>query len=607
MKNPIAKIRTWEIPWPVVLITGLVMLFLYISCSSGDLWITGNSAWKLWDSHFYDFYETVTDWQGIAMCNYLPTTYILFGIWILPLKLLGFAVPETVGTVYLGYVWWYKALPVALFGASIPLVYRICQMAGFGKTKASWAAFAYATAPVAIFSQFIFSQYDIFTVFLVLLALYFWMQDKEVPFIACIAVATTIKYYAAIFGLVFLLLKEKRVLWVLIKAFGIISLFALYMLIFYRSETFKECVFGFFVLDYVNAGDFTTGLGSISFTQIMVAVLAAWAYFTKPEDQQGYFKWAIYLSCGVCFAFFGLSSFHPQWLLMGVPFWTMAMFMHRQGKVFPWLDLLFAVCYYLFTFIHWRTIADNVFIYHGIWQYVLNGRALLIHNADIIPFHDSNLLYTLMVALIVIYFIFNHPKYSLNDLNVDAYDWKKQRWVLYARGLIGPALYVVPTALCLIMTMMQPPLVVLSDHIETWYELKQGESIEQIFTARYDTLDGIYLTFQEEAEDDEDQKATVIQSGGAIVRISDPESEELLFEEFIKADQIDGNTRLFLDTNDLPLIIGKNYQIAISGKDKQPAFLAIGNIRGDMNLGNYAVIDGEPMTGNLCIDMLYDK
>ncbi len=104
-------------------------------------------------------------------------TFLAYAIWNLPLYLTGHAPQAMLTNSFINNMW-YKLLPVLLYYATSHLIYQIGVEAGFGEKKAKLCKFAFLVFPIGVFSQFIFSQYDIFTVFFMVLGSVFFMGER---------------------------------------------------------------------------------------------------------------------------------------------------------------------------------------------------------------------------------------------------------------------------------------------------------------------------------------------------------------------------------------------------------------------------------------------
>ena len=145
----------------------LILAVLFVTCVHSDVKLTGNRSFLMY-KHFSDFYDASYQQSGGYWANYLPSTFIAYASWNLPLYQTGHA-PEAILTNSFVNLMWYKLLPVILYFVTAQLMYRIGMKLGFGEKKSLLCKFAFLVFPMGVFSQFIFSQYDILQCFL-----WFW-------------------------------------------------------------------------------------------------------------------------------------------------------------------------------------------------------------------------------------------------------------------------------------------------------------------------------------------------------------------------------------------------------------------------------------------------
>ena len=195
--------------------------------------------------------------------------------------------------------------------------------------------------------------------------------------------------------------------------------FAVEYLMYNKSEMFHENVFGFFALDYASLTDFGTRIGTASFSKILSVFLAVWAYFQHPKDQMDKVRWLVFFSCGMCFCLFGLMTFHPQWLLFAVPFWVLSAVLSEHTEKYYWLNIVLIAVLYLFVVQVWNGNVDDMILHHGIWKYLIADRSMGVHMADVLPLVDINTLYSIIISILLAYFVFSYPKYTNRCLEDD--------------------------------------------------------------------------------------------------------------------------------------------------------------------------------------------
>lgn len=116
------------------IISLLILAFLFVSFISGDIIITGNRSF-LYLQGAKDFYKASYEQSQGFYANYLPSTFLAFAIWNLPLYLAG-RVPAAILELSFLNLMWYKLLPVILYFVTAHFIYKIGHLLNFGEEKA---------------------------------------------------------------------------------------------------------------------------------------------------------------------------------------------------------------------------------------------------------------------------------------------------------------------------------------------------------------------------------------------------------------------------------------------------------------------------------------
>lgn len=418
----------------------LILAALFVTCVHSDVKLTGNRSFLMY-KHFADFYEASYRQSGGYWANYLPSTFIAYAIWNLPLYLTGHA-PEAILTNSFVNMMWYKFLPVILYFVTAQLMYRIGMKLGFGEKKSLLCKFAFLVFPMGVFSQFIFSQYDIFTVFFMVLGLYLYLEGKMWQFALAFGMAATFKYHAVLYFLVLILLREKKIRNLLRYAVIMAVPLMVEILPNLGSEAFRRNVFGFGALDYVKK---PFALGFFSGINLLAAVAAfvlVWAYQKKVEEEETLASWAIFFCVAVSFAIFGFSTWNPQWILLMAPFLVLNIFMNQNGNLLLMITNIFMVAMYIFCS---QSMVDERVLNGGILKYLLKDRTFAVRMWDLYRFHDQELLCTAMWIVLLLYVVFGHPRYHKNKGSVIS---KGLVWQIRTAFVIGVAAFVVPMSVC---------------------------------------------------------------------------------------------------------------------------------------------------------------
>ncbi|MGN1123861.1 MAG: ArnT family glycosyltransferase [Eubacterium sp.] len=497
-------------------IFALFAVFSYIFFCHQDILITAGHSIEYLNGHITDFYSACYKVDGTYSSNYLPSTFIIFAIWNIPIKLLGLA-PEWMGDWTLTLTMWNKLLPTIVFFASGVLLYRLCtDRFAFGKSKAMLTVFLTFTCPMAFFSQFFFCQYDIFTVLFMLLGMYYYFKEKPkardyILFALFFGIATTFKYFALVIFVVMLLLKIKDIfkdiLLIAISVFPAFAEIAFYMITDRRA--FVKSVFNFKALDY--AGGFTVDLGEVSINLMYVALLViiAFAYFTKPKDFDSLVGYSMFYSCGVCFAFFGMMLWHPQWVLFMVPFWILSTVINKNHNVLLWIDALCGLVLIVYIVNQFQVTVDQGLLRYGVLYNLLRYKQVATFRmCDFFIFKDADTLFSVLSAIFLIGFIFKHPKFNFERINEEI---KEGRFIVNVRFVAFCCAFIIAAFACLPNFMDRPDNLFRRDGGS---DLKIVTIDDKAYASEFAQLDKmtvrrVYVVCDKAEDTEKDEKAKI--------------------------------------------------------------------------------------------------
>lgn len=483
------SITEGRLKWWDYLIFGVVAAVCFFCFQQRDLLHTTGCSVGYLNGHIRDFYDYCGTFD--IHPSYMPTTYILFAVWNIPMRLLGFLTVPT-EDITLVATMWSKALPCLLYLLSGFLIYRIGMEIGMGTKKSKYCVYACLTMPVAFYDQFIFGQYDIFMTACVLLGLYYYLKKKDLWFIFWFAIAVTFKYTALTIFLPMLLLRQKNVWKVIGSCILLVIPLALEVLFYRGSPVFQNYVFGIgssgdnptgYIL---NAGiDIGFGLSAmryqVSLVVLLYGVILGTAYFTSPRDDKDCVKWVFYLSCLTFFALFGLSKWHPQWLLFAVPFWVISAFMHKDTKIFMIIDLLLMGLFVVFLVQMVPNNVDQAMINKGVLGGLVDGEiGTKLTMADLVGRLDRTLCVSAISMIMLVYAVFKHPRYCLSDMSqmTECMGWMRTRF------LCGVGFFVIPAFVCLAAA-MRPPYAGYQVGGDTSFTLLDLEETGDTFSQRF--------------------------------------------------------------------------------------------------------------------------
>ena len=404
------------------------------------------------------FYTNAKTYSGDTGSNYLPSTFIMFAVWNIPLKIVcNNILPVMSGDYNIVFILWNKMLPVLVFLLSCLLLHNVCRKdLELDEDECMLAVLAYSSSGIAFFSQFIFCQYDIFTVFFMLLGIHFYFGYYEkhckreyLLFVLSFAVAASFKYFALLILGVLIVLKEKNIPKIILQALLGCSVILVEGGFYFLADRddFREQVLGFHVLSYVEKSEISAGAFTIQLFPFICFIVFLILYGMKPKDKENCIRIFIWGSCLICLALFGFMAWHPQWLLFAVPFWTLAMVYNHDRDILIYLDMLMSVVFIGIVVHKWMNNVDQNLLKYGIFMDFFRYRKNLPEESTMARFYplNINLLYSILVAIMVGYCIWSFP---WNVKSKERINVTHCILLLRFRFIIGVTVFAVPAVLC---------------------------------------------------------------------------------------------------------------------------------------------------------------
>lgn len=172
-------------------------------------------------SYFYPGVENSHFPEGTSGAAYDFLFYIIFAIWDFPL----WCFEKITGLSFLAsYLTRVYAKGIVLFFAIISgvLVKKIVE--SIDEKQGGNGFFFFLFSPLLLSVIVIIGGYDIISVFFTLLGIWYYLEEKELPFIFSFAVATVCKMFALLVFVPLVLIKQKNVGKVIIRILGGLSI-----------------------------------------------------------------------------------------------------------------------------------------------------------------------------------------------------------------------------------------------------------------------------------------------------------------------------------------------------------------------------------------------
>lgn len=587
----------WELTKADWIVYFLAAGICFFTMQQPDIVHTGGSSFALLKGHFFDFYEYNAEvFRGN---NYMISTYIMFAIWNIPLELLKIIeVPSL--DVPCGVILWYKLLPTCVFVFSAYIMFRLGQLMGLDKQRAKILSYLFLSTPIAFYSQFIFGQYDVFTVLFMLLAICFFYREvgkhNMIMFSIMFGMAGTFKYHALLFFVPLLLLKEKK-LWNIVKNLMMAVLPIIVInLPYISSPKFQNGVGGFGALDYVFSASVEYFFGEIYLIPVLWIVVCVFAYM-KGEliNKKELIQWSIFICNLVVALIFGFTFWHPQWLMLATPFTVLAICVSDKKDIFSILDVALSIVFFVFVVNTWPDALDQHLFEWGVFGEAIGPRLdLAIKMTDLYPIRDTSFLFTCFAGILLARTLILYPK--RNQIEVVTTAETDMNW-FRGRFWISILFFLMPMFICFFSAIKSPVLSYSpeSEAVAVVPTDKNEIIIEQFFVANTDTLSAIAIkigTYERQNSSD------------LTIEIVD-ETKNVLASLDVDVENLVDNAMEVIEFAPIKVENGNLYTVRIipSNSDSTNCVAIYRTADNTANEREYAVIDGVLQSYNLFISL----
>lgn len=316
-------------------------------------------------------------------------------IWVLPINLLH----EVFGMNFdgMGAFLWYKTLPILFLLCDTYILGMLAKQCGLSNEKEKWLQFFSISSLFVALPVFHIAQTDVIYLFFVLLGIYYYLKGNHWRFILCFALAIPMKYLPVFVLIPLVLLREKRILYImrdcLLGISGVICekiICKIGDVLYYaaiaknnieaavtsvaasgRAEEAADTVTtyadskGNFISHFINKTLYfefpavRKGMMA-SVLLLLFFLLCIWCYMQKKENEQEWNQICVYTVAASLSIYFFLGTPTPYWIVILIPFLLLLLFMNERClRINLILELLFTLTmFYIF-------IIDTPWVYGG--------------------------------------------------------------------------------------------------------------------------------------------------------------------------------------------------------------------------------------------------
>ena len=353
-------------PWLLLSYFLIISSSFFLFCQT-DLFHSSLSSLALLDGHILDFYDYNKPY--FLRNDYLPILYIFFAVWNIPLKLFGLtSQPENWMNPLAIEIAWSKILIIIFFMFSAIIVKRIAEKITLEENNVLESpGILFITSPIAIFIIFIFSQYDIFSVFFSLIGIYYYLNKNLSKFLLYFSIAISFKFFALVIFVPLLLMAEKNLLKISKFILISISISILQFFIYSKSAAFVSIAFEnikFHMLKNDSISTIPINRASIAF---FISIITCIYIYTKKNVYESKWKRNTILIPIIFFGFMQLAfNGNPQWKILVMPYFALSYLFISNKMLMAYLDAFAILVFLLINFVAYPGNIDSSLINHGI-------------------------------------------------------------------------------------------------------------------------------------------------------------------------------------------------------------------------------------------------
>jgi hypothetical protein len=577
---------------------GFIILLCFLFFQQVDLYHTSASSYAYLNGHFLDFYDY--NKPIVGMNAYFPIIYAIFALWNLPLQLLGLTT-DVVAQGHLALsvieIIWAKLLLVIFFFATAILTYKSAMIVTEGKrVQAQLSSALFATAPIGIFAVFIFGQYDIIGLFFTMAGFYCYVRKEFNRFAWFFSVAISFKFFALVIFIPLLLLSEKRLVQLTkLSAIALVVTMA-QMAIYWASKPFWEGIFAV-PSDKINS--------TFKYLVAVYILICLYAYIKKPRNDNEWRKIAIFISIAAYGTMFTFVVWHPQWLIIAMPFFALATLYIEDKSKFYLIDIVG-----MLAFVWWvvNTWPGNVDVSMLSW-----GPLRIFF--EYIPLANVDLM---TLRLLPVFKVLFHI-YLFSPLLLLAYQRSKSTstyssssegvtWFFRTRFILGVAIFVVPSLFCALapqgVARLFNPIaysrqgLVLDASVKPVGEIIKGGVVTQTFKAEHDKLSAVSVKLATYARaNDTSVKLALLADDGTEIAT-----------QTIDGKYLPDNTFHTFRFPAIAVSKDKTYQIRISAPDGKPGnAITAWMSETDIYPEGQLTVNGITMPNDLSMKLYYER
>ncbi|WP_027203408.1 hypothetical protein [Butyrivibrio fibrisolvens] len=341
LKEVFGYFKTLKVIDAVLLAAAL--LFSFLTMYYADITVTGQYGLTFWDSLFdgkiLSFYENALS-SGVAPegAVYDIGTYIIFGIWQLPIWILNKALG--VSALSVGALLWLKLLPVLFLLLTTYETAELSFKLGISDTLKAQVGIGFLTSLITYLPVMVVAQYDVIPLYFMVRAINAYVDRDDKSFYISFAISMTVKPLTILALFVLIILREKNVVRIVVDLIKGSFLMIICKAVYSMNEAYKLSCSGFLQKNMPSLFDASVNMGRLGNASLFIIgliVVYLVAYFDESyldalkegavAEHISIDRKALLYVFGVWAVFVAFASATCYWTIYMAPFVILVCFM----------------------------------------------------------------------------------------------------------------------------------------------------------------------------------------------------------------------------------------------------------------------------------------
>ncbi len=322
---------------PVAVLAVVSATFGFVVFGHTDLAHTAGSSYAYLLGHWTDFYGY--NQQFFVKNDYFPSIYLVFALWMAPVKLLVSPGAQNSWNLSSWEVLWGKLGLTLVFLGTVRLVLLVARELFPGRREIQRTVVAtYLLSPFIAFVVGAFGQYDIVGVFFTLLGLLYYLRGDKWKFALCFAAAASFKYFALLVFAPLLVLAYKRLRDLVALSAVAMSVLVIEALAYLHDPVFRTTIWSLAASNLSGA----SGNDAIKPVAMLVMVLGLFLLWRTQPTPQTLGLLAVHAAALAYGILFLVVLWNLVWFVILAPLFALSVgYLRRPGRFLVWESLVF--------------------------------------------------------------------------------------------------------------------------------------------------------------------------------------------------------------------------------------------------------------------------